>query len=164
MRKYLALSIFFAALTQPSLAGSACTKSAWGKFVNALVAGQTAFVRGDPTMLMGLWSHADDVTLMGAWGGYERGWSMVGPRLEWVSKNAANGTYSYDEVSAIVGSDLALFVQIEHIAIPNLERGAPSHLRVTHTMRCEGSDWRIVSRHADRLTETKPPASTKSVQ
>jgi hypothetical protein len=89
---------------------------------------------------------------------------MVGPRLEWVSKSAANGTYSYDEVSSIVGADLALFVQIEHIAIPNLDSGAPNHLRVTHAMRCEGSNWRIVSRHADRLTETKAPAGVKPVQ
>ena len=164
MRKILVLFILIAALPQPTLAASTCTKSAWGKFVHALVAGQTAFVRGDPTSLMELWSHADDVTLMGAWGGYERGWSQVGPRLEWVSKSAASGTYSYDEVSSIVESELALFVQIEHIAIPSLNSGAPSHLRVTHVMRCEGSEWRIVSRHADRLSETKPPPGVKPLQ
>jgi hypothetical protein len=164
MRSFLVLSILFTAIPQLSTAGSTCTKSAWEKFLNELVTGQQAFVRGDPSILTGLWSHSDDVTLMGAWGGYERGWSKVGSRLEWVSKSAANGTYSYDEVSSIVGSDLALLVQIEHIAIPNLENGAPSHLRVTHAMRCEGLNWRIVSRHADRLTETRAPAGAESAR
>ena len=70
-------------------------------------------------------------------------------------------SYSHDEVSSIVGSDLALFVQIEHIALPHLNAGATHHLRVTHVMRCEGASWRVVSRHADRLMETTPPPGVK---
>jgi hypothetical protein len=136
-----------------------CEKEAWNRFVPDLVAAQSAFVRGDPASMKALWSHAEDVTLMGAWGGKERGWALVGARLDWVSKSntAGTGTYAYDEVASIVGSDLALFVQIEHIAIPHLSGGATSHLRVTHVMRCEGASWRVVSRHADRLMETAPP-------
>lgn len=45
-----------------------------------LVAAQVAFVRGDPTPMKALRSHAEDVTLMGAWGGHERGWALVGAR------------------------------------------------------------------------------------
>jgi hypothetical protein len=56
MRKFLVLAILFSALPQPSSAGSACAKGAWEKVVDVLVTGQTAFVRGDPAMLMGLWS------------------------------------------------------------------------------------------------------------
>jgi hypothetical protein len=110
-----------------------------------------------------LWSHAEDVTLMGAWGGKERGWALVGARLDWVSKSntAGTGTFAYDEVASIVGSDLALFVQIEHIAVPLLNGGATHHLRVTHVMRCEDASWRVVSRHADRLMETTPPPGVK---
>ena len=140
-----------------------CGKEAWNKFVPDLVAAQTAFVRGDPASMKALWSHAEDVTLMGAWGGKERGWAAVGARLDWVSKSntEGKGTYTYDEVASIVGSDLALFVQIEHIAAGNLNAGATSHLRVTHVMRCEGASWRVVSRHADTLTETTPPPGVK---
>ena len=85
------------------------------------------------------WSHADDVTLMGAFGGRRRGWALVGARLDWVSRinTEGKGTYAYDKVASIVGSDLALFVQIEHIAIPQLHGGKTGHLRVTHVMRCE---------------------------
>ena len=158
MRKMLLRCVASAALLQPSVSDAACAKDAWTKFVNELVAGQTSFVRGDPAPIRRLWSHAGDVTLMGAWGGYELGWSLIGPRLDWVSKQNTEGTYSYEEVASIRGSDLALFVQIEHLASPNRE---PAHLRVTHVMRCEGNNWRIVSRHADQLIETKPPPGVK---
>ena len=144
-------------------ADAPCGKEAWNRFVPDLVAAQSAFVRGDPASMKALWSHAEDVTLMGAWGGRERGWALVGARLDWVSRSntGGKGMYSYDEVASIVGSDLALFVQIEHIATPNIDRGATKHLRVTHVMRCEGASWRVVSRHADTLMETTPPPGVK---
>jgi hypothetical protein len=148
---------------RPTVSEATCGKEAWDKFVPDLVAAQSAFVRGDPAPMKAPWSHADDVTLMGAWGGRERGWTLVGTRLDWVSKSntGGKGTYAYDEVASIVGSDLALFVQIEHIATPNIAGGATQHLRVTHVMRCEGASWRVVSRHADTLMETTPPPGVK---
>ena len=158
MRKVLLLCAASAALLQPSVSAASCGKDAWSKFVSELVAGQTSFVRGDPASVKALWSHGDDITLMGAWGGYERGWSLIAPRLDWVSKQNTEGTYSYEEISKIVGSDLALFVQIEHFASPGRP---PSDLRVTHVMRCEGKAWKIVSRHADKSVETKPPSWVK---
>jgi hypothetical protein len=171
MRRIIALvCLACAALLPMTVAGagraasaSPCGKEAWDKFVPDLVAAQRAFVRGDPASMKALWSHAEDVTLMGAWGGHERGWALVGARLDWVSKSNTEGagSYSYDEVSSIVGSDLALFVQIENIAVPHLNGGATHHLRVTHVMRCEGASWRVVSRHADRLMETTPPPGVK---
>src|SRR6476660_1600572 len=148
---------------QPAISEGSCGKEAWNKFVPDLVTAQSAFVRGDPAQMKALWSHADDVTLMGAWGGHERGWAAVGARLDWVSKSntGGQGTYDYKEVASIVGSDLALFVQIEHIATPNIDGGATKHLRVTHVMRCESASWRVVSRHADTLMETTPPTGVK---
>ena len=140
-----------------------CGKEAWNRFVPDLVAAQSAFVRGDPGAMKALWSHTEDVTLMGAWGGHERGWALVGARLDWVSKSntEGKGTYTYDEITSIVGSDLALFVQIEHFAVPHIAGGATTPLRVTHVMRCESGNWRVVSRHADRLMETTPPPGVK---
>ena len=170
MRRIALVCLACAALLPMTIAGAGltasdglCAKEAWNKFVPALVAAQSAFVRGDPASMKSLWSHAEDVTLMGAWGGRERGWALVGARLDWVSKSntGGKGTYTYDEVASIVGSDLALFVQIEHIAIPQLNGGATSHLRVTHVMRCEGASWRVVSRHADTLMETTLPPDVK---
>ena len=46
-------------------ADAPCGKEAWNRFVPDLVAAQSAFVRGDPASMKALWSHAEDVTLMG---------------------------------------------------------------------------------------------------
>ena len=170
MREIVLVCLAWAALLPMTVAGAGlpvsdapCGKEAWNKFVPDLVAAQSAFVRGDPASMKALWSHSDDVTLMGAFGGHERGWAAVGARLDWVSKSntKGGGTYAYDEVASIVGTDLALFVQIEHFTNPSLYAGATSHLRVTHVMRCEGASWRVVSRHADGLMETTPPPGVK---
>ena len=161
MLKALLFFVAGATLLQPSAADAACAKESWSKFVSELVASQSSFVRGDPEPIKRLWSHADDVTLMGAYGGHERGWSLIAPRLDWVSKLGTEGTYSYDEISAIVGLDLAFLVQIEHF--DSRARG-PSQLRVTHALRCEGNAWKIVSRHADTFIETKPPPGVKPRQ
>jgi hypothetical protein len=170
MRGIVLVCFACAALLPMTVAGAGtqasaapCGKEAWKRFVSDFVAAGSAFARGDPAAMKALWSHTEDVTLMGAWGGKERGWALVGARLEWVSKSntAGTGTFAYDEVASIIGSDLALFVQIEHIAVPHLNGGATSHLRVTHVMRCENASWRIVSRHADRLMETTPPPGVK---
>ena len=74
-----------------SVSDAPCGKEAWNRFVPDLVAAQSAFARGDPGSMKALWSHTGDVTLMGAWGGHERGWALVGARLDWVSKSNASG-------------------------------------------------------------------------
>ena len=37
-------------------------------------------VQGGPDPFKALWSHADDVVIMGAFGGFERGWEEVSAR------------------------------------------------------------------------------------
>ena len=92
-----ALSPMTVAEARPTVSEPPCGKDAWNKFVPDLVAAQSAFVRGDPASMKALWSHAEDVTLMGAWGGRERGWALVGARLDWVSKSNTEGKGTYDD-------------------------------------------------------------------
>jgi len=42
-------------------------------------------VQGRPEAFKSLWSHGDDVTIMGAFGGFECGWDNVAQRLDWAS-------------------------------------------------------------------------------
>ena len=44
---------------------------------DALVAAQAAFVKGNAEPFKALWSHGDEVTILGAFGGFEQG---LGPR------------------------------------------------------------------------------------
>lgn len=92
---------------------------------------------------------------MGALGGHERGWDAVGSRLTRISRTT-NGTHDNDEVvTRVVGADVAMWVQLEHITQRNADSSVRSrnHLRVTHVARCEEGSWRIVHRHADFLME-----------
>jgi ketosteroid isomerase-like protein len=134
----------------------------WKTAMIELGAAQEAFMKGDAGPLQALFSHADDVTVMGGFGGVERGWAEVGPRLAWAASHFHGGTYSQTIVAATVGEEVACLVSLERWArmaadgeaLPVLE------LRVTQTFRREGGRWRLVHRHADELVEKKEPQSS----
>jgi hypothetical protein len=55
-------------------------------------------VEGRPKPFKALWSHNDDVVIMGAFGGYERGWEQVavgstGPRKASIPPLAMSRTW-----------------------------------------------------------------------
>ena len=64
----------------------------WTAFIAKLETAEEEFVKGRPAAFQALWSHADDVTLCGGFGGVERGWQNVTDRLSWVSKKYSDGT------------------------------------------------------------------------
>jgi hypothetical protein len=132
-----------------------CRPESFDLFNKELIAAQNAFQLGNAEPLKALWSHAEDVTLMGAYGGHERGWDLVGARLSRVAGMNAKSGHDDKVLSRVIGSNMAVVVQLEHIVTPD---APPSDLRVTHVARCEGSSWRVVHRHADPLVETKMPA------
>jgi hypothetical protein len=63
---------------------------AWDQFVMVCQQALGELVEGRPEPFKALWSHADDVVIMGAFGGYERGWEQVGIRLDWAAKGIAS--------------------------------------------------------------------------
>jgi ketosteroid isomerase-like protein len=125
----------------------------WIAFQEKLDAAELEFARGRPTVFKELWSHADDVSLIGALGGkIEKGWSNVGARLDAASAAYAEGTRSRSVLNSVVTDSLALLVQNETIEakIKGAERSA-QHLRATMVFRKEGGEWKIIHRHADTL-------------
>jgi hypothetical protein len=54
---------------------------------------QKEFVKGNPGPFKDVCSHADDVTILGGWGGFEKGWAaQVERRYDWASARfATNG-------------------------------------------------------------------------
>jgi hypothetical protein len=152
-RTLAALTTWVSALLAAQSA-TACSKASWPDFERRVAAAQVAFQQKDPAPLMALWSHGDDVVLMGANGGHEVGWSLVGPRMMRIAAASAGGPRKDDIVARTIGTDLAVIVQIENITNlrPDGSVEAVDHLRVTHVARCEGADWRLIQRHADRAT------------
>jgi ketosteroid isomerase-like protein len=139
--------------------GFQMSDTSWDAVMAQLAAAQRDFMNGDATGLQNLYSHRDDVTVMGGFGGFEHGWTEVGPRLAWAASHFHGGDYSQQDISATVGADVACLVCLERWArvaqdgqpIPVME------LRVTQTFRLEGDRWRLVHRHADELVQKREP-------
>lgn len=113
-------------------------------------------VEGKPEAFKALCSHADDVTIMGAFGGFERGWENVAQRLDWASAGIGGSERRVENLLTVVGDDLACTVDLEH-----MERTHDGHtqhrvLRCTQVYRLEDDTWKVIVRHADQLAERDP--------
>ena len=123
-------------------------------------AAQLELQNGKPATFKALWSHADDVTLSGGFGGaIEKGWGQVSSRLDWVGAQYSKGTHAHERIVANVKGDLGYVVQMEHIRfhVPGQEKESTRDYRVTMVFRREPDGWRIVHRQADAQTTKQAP-------
>jgi ketosteroid isomerase-like protein len=112
-----------------------------------------ALIGGDVRGYMALVNEAPDYTLMPATGGETRHGSDVSPEtvqgLEAFFGGAGDGDFELEQSYA--SGDLAVLVGVErqHGMVAGIDQDWS--LRVTLVFRREGSDWRLVHRHADAL-------------
>jgi ketosteroid isomerase-like protein len=116
-------------------------------------------LQGNPKPLQQLYSHGEDITVLGGFGGYERGWAEVGPRLEWAASQFLSGRYERTTISMVEGTDLAYTVSIESNRVREKGKSGETQLdlRVTQIYRRENGQWRLVHRHADPLVTRQAP-------
>jgi hypothetical protein len=93
-------------------------KIVWEAALKRADEAQAIFVTGDPAPIKSMWAKTDDVTLFVAFGGYERGWDQVGPRLDWgasqFSPPASDNTgWRREHVSVQICEGVGTTVQIE---------------------------------------------------
>jgi ketosteroid isomerase-like protein len=119
------------------------------------------FMAGDAAPFKALWSHADDVTICGAWGAYEKGWEQVGPRLDWAAARFREGQTMSEMLSMGKSGDLAYTVWIERgqVRVAGRDEFSPMALRVTHIYRREEGTWKIIHRHGDPITDKMEPSA-----
>jgi ketosteroid isomerase-like protein len=100
---------------------------------------------------------------MGAWGGYEQGWTAVGPRYDWAAARFrdSGAQVQVDYLASGVNGELAYTVAIERseVRLVDQDHPAPMALRVTHIFRKEDGVWKLVHRHADPLMGKTSPAT-----
>lgn len=115
-------------------------------------------LQGDSTDLKNLYSHSDDVTVFGGFGGSERGWNEVGPRVDWAAAHFAGGSFEREILSAVEGADLACIVSIETNRVREVGQSGEILLvlRVTEIFRREDGAWRLMHRHADQQVNKMP--------
>jgi ketosteroid isomerase-like protein len=107
-------------------------------------------------------SHRDDVTIIGGWGGYDRGWTeQVEKRYEWAAARFEGGEVHFENISLVVTPELAYSVDIErcHVRLSGIDGVVPMALRVTTIYRLEDGQWKMVHRHADPLLTVQGAAS-----
>jgi ketosteroid isomerase-like protein len=141
---------------------------AFRAFLTQFERGISQFINGDPSLWKNLASRADDVTLMGGWGTYERGWKQVGARYDWAAARFKDtqATVQVEYVSSGVSGDLAYTISVERSAVRVGDRrdAAPMVLRVTQLFRRESGAWRLIHRHADPLVDTTTAESVLKKQ
>ena len=131
----------------------------WTAFIAKLEAAEHEFAQGRPAAFKALWSHDDQVSLCGGFGGVVSGWDNVGARLDWASSQISEGTRSREEIGSTVGADFAYIVQTEQIRfrVPGRAEQSTRDFRVTMVFRRDSDGWRIIHRHADSQMGTRTP-------
>ena len=113
----------------------------------------SALIRGDIRTYVTLIPHAEDYTLMDPFGGEPtRGFDPSSENLEALERFFQGGEAELEVVESYTSGDLVVLVGIErqHCQVGGLPEQDLS-LRVTWVFRREGSEWRVVHRHADPL-------------
>lgn len=120
-----------------------------------------ALLHGESAPLKACFSHRDDASVLGGFGGHEVGWKLIGPRLDWVADSFAGGHFTYELIVANPGTDMGMVVQIERGQVQLKQRPTPQEmgLRVTMVFRREDGEWKLLHRHADGLIEKRAAES-----
>lgn len=129
-------------------------------FLAKVDAAQLELQNGKAESFKSIWSHSDDITLSGGFGGtIEKGWENVGKRLDWFGKQFSNGTNTIERLVANANCDLGYVVQLEHLRfkIPGQEMETTRDYRVTMIFRREPPGWRIIHRQADAQMAKQAP-------
>jgi hypothetical protein len=147
-------------LAGPAVMVGAETPSDFLQTLDRVDAAQLELQNGRPEAFKALWSRGDDTTLSGGFGGtVEKGWTQIGPRLDWVGAQFSKGTNTHERVVANASGDLGYVVQLEHLRfrVPGQENDTTRDYRVTMIFRREADGWRIVHRQADSQLVKQPP-------
>jgi ketosteroid isomerase-like protein len=120
---------------------------------------ENEFQKGNAQPYKDLCSHADDVTIFGGFGGFEKGWAQqVEKRYDWASARFSSDNdqkQQIETISLVETAQMAYSVEIERsqARIGNSSEVRPLALRVTTIFRLENGEWKLVHRHADPLVD-----------
>jgi len=123
--------------------------SEFEQFLDRLDQSIIQFVNGDDSDFKQLWSHAEDITVAGGFGGViAQSWETIAPRLSRVSATYANTKYSTERVASQAVGDFGYVIQHEYFHRPD-EPEPYQQYRVTMLFRFESGEWKLFHRHAD---------------
>jgi ketosteroid isomerase-like protein len=145
---------------QPQARQDTTVDAAFQAMLVQVDAAQLELQNGRPAAFKALWSHADDITLSGGFGGtIEQGWEAISRRLDWVGTQFSQGSHTIERLVAHASGDLGYVVQLEHIRfrVPGQAEESRRDYRVTMVFRREAEGWRLVHRQADAQVKKQAP-------
>lgn len=135
------------------VAGSSTAEDVVAKLIAHTAAANSALMRGDADTYRRMVAITEDFTLMSPFGGEPSKAAQYTPeKWERMGRFFKNGNHSQELVQAYGSRDLVVLAMIERDKVE--VGGLPPQewaLRVTLVYRREGSEWRLVHRHADPL-------------
>jgi ketosteroid isomerase-like protein len=156
------LSIPSKGYTQANFDPATITDSSFKAFLPKWETYIDSISSGNPTLVKENASHSDDITIMGAFGGYEKGWKQVGARYDWAAaqmKGSQPKKGKTEYIDIVVSGDLAFTVAIGSVVQGATTNEKDHPLRVTEIFRKENGAWKLLHRHADPLIEKKAPTA-----
>ena len=122
------------------------------QFIRRCLEGLSHQVHGNSAPFLAVWSHADDVAILGAVGSYAHGWHNVQSHLLGASKRLDWTDLSVERLLTSASGDLAVTVVLEHMTREVDGQPDSRTLRTTQAYRRENGDWRLILRHANNVT------------
>lgn len=142
---------------------AAVGESSFKTFLAEWESAQARLLEGDAAQWKRMSSQGGDATIMGAFGGYERGWKEVGPRYDWAAAQyrERKAVVKTEYLNVWVSGDMAFTVAVERQEEARAGGQSPlrRELRATQVFRREGGSWRLLHRHADPLMEKRAPSA-----
>jgi ketosteroid isomerase-like protein len=106
---------------------------------------------GNPRPYLELWSHADDVSLMGGVGGHQVGIDDVSALLTAAAKTLNYETWSAENLVTGFDDTFGFTVEVERLTRYMHGETEEMRLRATSVYRREDGFWKVVHRHGDSL-------------
>jgi ketosteroid isomerase-like protein len=106
---------------------------------------------GNPRPYLELWSHADDVSLMGGVGGHQVGIDDVSELLTAAAKTLNYETWSAENLVTGFDDTYGFTVELERLTRQMHGETEEMRLRATSIYRREDGFWKVVHRHGDSL-------------
>lgn len=124
---------------------------AFNKFLQRRDEIATAYVNGDGAPLDAIVTRVDSATFMSPRGDAVTGAAAVAQRYASDVAAFAQGSTSKLEMLQSASGHLGFWTGIQHaeVRLEGKDEAVPMTLRVTEIFRLEGSDWKLIHRHAD---------------
>jgi ketosteroid isomerase-like protein len=106
---------------------------------------------GNPGPFLDLWSHAEDVSLMGGVGGHQVGIDRVSELLTAAAKTLNYETWGAENLATGFTDTLGFTVELEHLTRQIDGQTEEMSLRATSIYRREERAWKVIHRHGDSL-------------